>query len=353
MHRLRYLIGILLSFSLLAGLAGCSCGSAESANLEKKSAVVSEDLKQDIIEPEPTPAQKSDNQIKQTENLKSDNELKNNSEQTAETEKISEQSNEQNENLQVEASSDSADSKQTGTAGEDKENSSSPSTLIENPAANPENTIAVTHSSSSDATLKESSSDAEPAKQPTTSNDLTSSSRTSATQKATSGQTETAAETRTTPAATTSAVTTSGATTPRATTTPIATTTPAITTEAVPDTIRVQISVECINAYQAGNEIAQAISSDGWILGGTIYEMPKNSTVYDLLMATGLVVGSTSTNLGIYVYSIQSLAEFAVDGNGGWIYTVNGTMPLVGVDSYILQPGDIVQFSYTVNLGDL
>ncbi|NLJ71160.1 MAG: DUF4430 domain-containing protein [Clostridiaceae bacterium] len=281
MRKIRFILGIILTISLISSILGCS--SAESSNFEKKSAdsaVVIEEAKSDQLEQEQTTTRKSD--------IQSD-----------------------------------------GTTS--KENSFDKQTA---------NQTTITSNRTSVATT-------------TTSHQTEKSSEERTTTAGTSLATTPAGTSpATTTAATTLATTPSHVVTTPAATTP-ATTTPAATTEVIPDTIRVQISVDCINAYNAGNEIAQAISSDGWILGATVYEMPKNSTVYDLLMATGLVIGSTTSSFGVYINSIQSLAEFAVGGSSGWIYTVNGSMPSVGVDSYILQPGDIVHFSYTVELGDI
>ncbi|HHU53487.1 MAG TPA: DUF4430 domain-containing protein [Clostridiaceae bacterium] len=317
MRKLRYLLGVFLSLSLLVWLAGCSCNSAESVNLEKQSIVSSENLRNDQIKSE------------STEERKSANEVADNSEQIADADNKSQNNNELNENQQSETSANSSDSKgskKTEAAAKEVEVSSAQPITNTNSRENTEETIAVTQSNSDDySTIEESLSGTQTVNRATTSNDRTSGSKTSTV------PTTAAPET--------------------VTTIPVSTTADK-TTETVPDTIRVQISVDCVNAYNAGNEIAQAISSDGWILGATIYEMPKNSTVYDLIMATDLVIGARTTNFGVYIYSIQSLAEFAVGGNGGWLYSVNGSQPSVGVDSYILQPGDIVHFSYTVDLGD-
>ncbi|HHT25320.1 MAG TPA: DUF4430 domain-containing protein [Clostridiaceae bacterium] len=289
MRKTKFFLGVILSFSLLTSLAGCGYSSDQSTNFEKQSTIVSENEITDRIESDQPADRKSDIQAEQS------------SEKTANVEKKSKQDNTINANSESNPNSNSADTseKTNGTTR---------------------------NRSTADTTSKENSSDTGSTHLSTTSSNRTS-----------NVPTEPAIQTEATSTATT----------------PVATTSPPTTTEAVPDTIRVQISVDCINAYKAGNEIAQAISSEGWILGATVYEMPKNSTAYDLLMATGLVIGSTSTNLGVYVYSIQSLAEFALGGSSGWIYTVNGSMPSVGVDSYILQPGDIVRFSYTIELGDI
>ncbi len=126
-----------------------------------------------------------------------------------------------------------------------------------------------------------------------------------------------------------------------------------VQTTTVPTTIKVSLSVDCINAYNAGNEIAAKISNNGYILGPTAYEVNQNTTAMDLLLSSGLTVSTNSGPFGTYIVSIQSLAEYAVDGQGGWLYLVNGQMPNVAASSYILQPGDIIEFRYTVKNGDV
>lgn len=126
-----------------------------------------------------------------------------------------------------------------------------------------------------------------------------------------------------------------------------------VQTTTVPMTIKVSLSVDCINAYNAGNEIAVKISNNGYILGATAFEVDQNTTALDLLLNSGLTVSTNSGPFGTYVVSIQSLAEYAVDGQGGWLYLVNGQMPNVAASAYVLQPGDIIEFRYTVKNGDV
>ncbi len=174
------------------------------------------------------------------------------------------------------------------------------------------------------------------------------------TNSATSAATvKTSQATTTATAATTKTVNTTTTATSRTANTTTTTTQSTTTAAPQPETIKVSLSVDCINAFNAGNEIAQAISNNGYIYGPTVFEMEENATVLDLLYASGLTVSTTQGALGTYIVAIQSLAEFAVDGQGGWVCFVNGVMPNMATNKYILQPGDIVEFRYTVKSGDV
>ena len=52
------------------------------------------------------------------------------------------------------------------------------------------------------------------------------------------------------------------------------------------------------------------------------------------------------------VYIEGELSEFDITEYSGWVYTVNGEMPSVGMCDYIPQPGDEIQLSFSLNYGD-
>ena len=94
---------------------------------------------------------------------------------------------------------------------------------------------------------------------------------------------------------------------------------------------------------------------DTW-LSAKSYEVPLNSTVWDLMQQidkdnSNVQFNAKGTQYGIYVYSVTyngtELGEFDNGKNSGWMYTVNGTHPEVGVASKFLNNGDTVVFHYT------
>ncbi len=92
-----------------------------------------------------------------------------------------------------------------------------------------------------------------------------------------------------------------------------------------------------------------------WI-SKTSYEVPLNSTVWDLMKKvteknSGVAFNAKGTQYGTYVYSVTyngtELGEFDNGSKSGWMYTVNGSHPEVGVASHFLSSGDSVVFHYT------
>lgn len=116
-------------------------------------------------------------------------------------------------------------------------------------------------------------------------------------------------------------------------------------------TITVTILVDCKTAVEKGDSVAEAISSAGTIFGTRSITLKKDATVYDALKKTGLVIGSSTSGMGVYVYSIQSLAENACGPGSGWLYSVNGKFHQTSCSNYRLKDGDKIQWRYTCNNG--
>ena len=86
------------------------------------------------------------------------------------------------------------------------------------------------------------------------------------------------------------------------------------------------------------------------------YEMKLNSTVWNLLQKVQeqnnkVTFNARGSQYGTYVYSVTyNGTEIGELDNGklsGWMYTVNGTHPEIGVGSKFLNNGDTVIFHYT------
>lgn len=72
-------------------------------------------------------------------------------------------------------------------------------------------------------------------------------------------------------------------------------------------------------------------------------DVPEGANAYDTLVATGVRVEGTSS----YVTSINGLGEGDAGEMFGWLYEVNGEMPSVAADAYVLDPGDTVRWYYS------
>lgn len=78
------------------------------------------------------------------------------------------------------------------------------------------------------------------------------------------------------------------------------------------------------------------------------YTLESPATVLDLF--TKAVSGKYSyVNKGNYISSVNGLAEFTNGMNSGWMYTLNGKYPNLGVGEQKLSNGDSVVFHYTDN----
>lgn len=115
--------------------------------------------------------------------------------------------------------------------------------------------------------------------------------------------------------------------------------------------ITVTFSVDCSTAVAAGNETAQAISSDGIILKPMSIVLEEGATPFDALQKSGLVVSYSRDVFGVFIKSIQSLAVNACGSESGWLYSVNGTYPGRSCSKYTLKDGDVVCWRYTCENG--
>ena len=80
----------------------------------------------------------------------------------------------------------------------------------------------------------------------------------------------------------------------------------------------------------------------------TKYNIKEGSTVWTLLKKCLNDHGwSYSNSTGNYVASVRGLGEFDNGKNSGWMYTLNGKYPLLGVSEQKLKDGDKIVFHYT------
>ena len=86
----------------------------------------------------------------------------------------------------------------------------------------------------------------------------------------------------------------------------------------------------------------------------TKMELNKGETAFSLLQRTGMTLnysGNTQYS-GVYVSSINGLAEFDVGPQSGWMYSVNGVFPNYSSSLYKLNENDVVLWIYTLDLGN-
>ena len=104
-------------------------------------------------------------------------------------------------------------------------------------------------------------------------------------------------------------------------------------TSAPAGTVTVYVSV---SSSAVGNPVS----------GGGTFTFNQGATVYDALCACGLSMNASNTGYGIYVSAIGGLAEKEHGGHSGWMYSVNGAVPMSACSNYVLSNGDSVSWYY-------
>ena len=104
-------------------------------------------------------------------------------------------------------------------------------------------------------------------------------------------------------------------------------------TSAPAGTVTVYVSV---SSSAVGNPVS----------GGGTFTFNQGTTVYDALCACGLSMNASNTGYGIYVSAIGGLAEKEHGGHSGWMYSVNGAVPMTACSNYVLSNGDSVSWYY-------
>ena len=104
-------------------------------------------------------------------------------------------------------------------------------------------------------------------------------------------------------------------------------------TSAPAGTVTVYVSV---SSSAVGNPVS----------GGGTFTFNQGATVYDALCACGLSMNASNTGYGIYVSAIGRLAAKEHGGHSGWMYSVNGAVPMTACSNYVLSNGDSVSWYY-------
>jgi len=124
----------------------------------------------------------------------------------------------------------------------------------------------------------------------------------------------------------------------------------------------VTVSVDCLALEGHLDELDPHVRNelpDGLVyLSATRFLYHEGMTAFDLLLRAEkparlridyqTVFGGT-----YYVSSINDLREFSAGGESGWIVLVNGEFIDRSASAYVLSPGDVVEWRYTVSYGDV
>jgi len=109
---------------------------------------------------------------------------------------------------------------------------------------------------------------------------------------------------------------------------------------------------------EKGNTVTISITGDGEsgvILAPSEVEVQKGDSVMDLLKRITRKHKIQMEFKGIgsftYVEGIDNLYEYDNGAESGWMYRVNGEFPDEGAGSYTVNPGDQIEWLYTLDLG--
>jgi hypothetical protein len=106
------------------------------------------------------------------------------------------------------------------------------------------------------------------------------------------------------------------------------------------------------------NTVTLSITGDeehGVILAPTAYEIEKNETALELLgritRQHKIQMEYQGSKTFAYVEGIDNLYEYDHGAESGWMYKVNGEFPSKASGSWVMKPGDTVEWLYTLDLG--
>jgi len=122
-------------------------------------------------------------------------------------------------------------------------------------------------------------------------------------------------------------------------------------------TLSVRAHTILYNMHLLHRDKHELVPDDGWIFPPTEVVVYEGESVFNVLQremrrhGIHMVARWTPIFNSAYVEAINNLYEFDVGPLSGWMYSVNGWFPNFGASRYLLSPGDVVEWVYTVDLG--
>lgn len=125
-------------------------------------------------------------------------------------------------------------------------------------------------------------------------------------------------------------------------------------------TVTCTITVECKNIHKHMSQLKSGherfVPNDGYIIHTESRTVDRGSTAYDVLKlacsAHGIRLTAKSTSYGVYVVGINNLDEKDCGSASGWMYKVNGTVPMISCGKYKMDSGDNLVFYYVCTGAD-
>lgn len=87
-------------------------------------------------------------------------------------------------------------------------------------------------------------------------------------------------------------------------------------------------------------------TAEGELAYSDSLQLPEGATALDALEATGLDYVAEDSQYGVFVSSINGLANGEISATAGWTYSLNGEMALESCDALVLSNGDTLTWEY-------
>ena len=127
------------------------------------------------------------------------------------------------------------------------------------------------------------------------------------------------------------------------------------------ESFHVTLSIRCDtlldHIHMLDRDKHELVPDDGIIFPETIVAAQAGDSVFDVLLremrSAGIHMAFRNTPVynSVYIEAINNLYEFDAGPLSGWLFSVNGYFPGIGTSAYILEPGDMIEFLYTLDLG--
>lgn len=117
------------------------------------------------------------------------------------------------------------------------------------------------------------------------------------------------------------------------------------------------ISIDMINILDHKAEVDSRfqgfIPAKGIVLNATKVEIQEGDTAYSILNRVCKENGIALDASNGYVRYINQIGEFDVGKSSGWLFKVNGQLPSIGSSSYKVNENDVIEWRFTVQVGDV
>lgn len=122
-------------------------------------------------------------------------------------------------------------------------------------------------------------------------------------------------------------------------------------------TITLSVSVHTLlyNMHLLNQDSHELVPPDGWILPPTEVVAYEGESVFNILQremrrnSIHMVSRWVPFYNSAYVEAINNIYEFDAGSLSGWTYSVNERFPGYGSSRYLLSPGDVVEWLYTLD----